>query len=318
MSLTHSAKLDVRHFDAALEALASGQCVAIPTETVYGLAADATDGKAVARIFELKNRPSFNPLICHVDGVSMAQEFGSLNSLALKLAEMFWPGPLTLVVPIAKNSKVASLVTAGLDTIGLRQPKGISADLISRFGKPLAAPSANKSGRVSPTTAEHVKEEFTDTDLVILDQGSCEVGLESTIVKVEKDALTLLRPGAITSEMIAQATGIAPSQPNSKKIEAPGMMQSHYAPNAAVSLNAQSCETHDAWLQFGPDCIDHPNALNLSDTGNLIEAAANLYDMLKKLDALGKERICVSPIPETGIGIAINDRLRRAAAPRTS
>ncbi len=302
--------------------LKSGQCVAIPTETVYGLAADATNGEAVARIFEMKERPTFNPLICHVNGVEMASRYGELNSIALLLAETFWPGPLTIVVPLLESSGISSLVTAGLDSIGLRHPKGISSDLIALFGKPLAAPSANKSGRISPTTAEHVKSEFENEELVIIDNGPCDVGLESTIVKVDDHSITMLRPGAVTADMIAEVTNISPTYPKSKKIEAPGMMQSHYAPDAKVILNFKERNTLDpayAWLQFGPDCKEEDTkALNLSRNGDLIEAAANLYGMLKELDAAGPSTICVSPIPETGIGVAINDRLRRAAAPRES
>ena len=316
MSLNRPAKLDVQGFEAALADLEKGLCVAIPTETVYGLAADSTNGKAVAQIFAIKERPSFNPLICHVDGIEMAGKYGELSPLALRLAEAFWPGPLTIVVPLKTGAQIADLVTAGLGSIGLRHPKGISSDLISRFGKPLAAPSANRSGRVSPTTADHVAEEFPDIDLTILDQGACDVGLESTIVKVENETLTLLRPGAVTADMIKDVTGVKPEQPVGRKIEAPGMMESHYAPNARVHLNVTHCETSDAWLQFGANAPAHAQALNLSKTGDLIEAAANLYGMLKQLDKSGVERISVSPIPETGIGIAVNDRLRRAAAPR--
>jgi len=316
MSLNGSAKMDGPHFDNACTALANGQCVAIPTETVYGLAADATNGEAVARIFELKNRPTFNPLICHIDGLKMALEYGNLCPVALKLADVFWPGPLTMVVPSAKISPISPLVTAGLDSIGLRHPRGPASELISRFGKPLAAPSANRSGRVSPTTAQHVKDEFLKTDLIVLDCGSCEVGIESTIVKICNQTITLLRPGAITSAMIEQATGIIPTKTTGSKIQAPGMMQSHYAPNSAVILNVTNCEPGHAWLQFGSDFENHPQALNLSKSGNLLEAASNLYGMLKELDTVNAAKICVSPIPEIGIGIAINDRLRRAAAPR--
>ena len=316
MSLNRPANLDVHGFDAAIADLEKGLCIAIPTETVYGLAADSTNGEAVARIFAMKQRPSFNPLICHVDGIEMAVRYGELTPLALRLADAFWPGPLTIVVPLKTNAQIADLVTAGLGSIGLRHPRGISSDLISLFGKPLAAPSANRSGRVSPTTADHVAEEFPDVDLTILDQGACDVGLESTIVKVENETLTLLRPGAITAEMIKDVTGTTLKEPIGKKIEAPGMMESHYAPNARVYLNATQCETSDAWLQFGENAPVHANSLNLSASGDLIEAAANLYGMLKQLDKSGVKRICVSSIPETGIGIAINDRLRRAAAPK--
>lgn len=302
----------------AVEKLRLGACFAIPTETVYGLAADATNGKAVAKIFDMKQRPAFNPLICHVDSLDMARDYGQFNEIALKLAQAFWPGPLTLVVPLAENSKSHDLVTAGLGSIGLRHPKGFSSKIISAFGKPLAAPSANVSGRVSPTAASHVQEEFYDSELLIIDDGPCQVGLESTIVKVEGGAVTLLRPGGITKEQIE--TQIECEVRLAKPvdgIQAPGMMASHYAPNAKVKLGCKKPEADAAWLSFGNASyeVDGPT-LNLSETGNLIEAASNLYAFMKQLDATGTNKICVSSIPHNGLGIAINDRLKRAAAPR--
>jgi len=306
----------------AVGALGAGNLVAIPTETVYGLAADATNGEAVARIFAAKGRPEFNPLICHVDGLLMAEHYGEMSEPAYILARHFWPGPLTLVVPAKKDSGLHPLVTAGLETVGLRCPRGIGREIISALGKPLAAPSANLSGRISPTSAEHVESEFMgegESPMLIIDEGPCRVGVESTIVKIERDRITLLRPGAVTMEELAEVSGLEIHLAESGgHIEAPGMMVSHYAPDASVKLNCESCGAEEAWLGFGNR--DAPKearmALNLSPSSSLIEAAANLYDYLKRLDASGAKVIHVSPIPEEGLGIAINDRLRRASAPR--
>lgn len=304
----------------ALAALGGGACVAIPTETVYGLAADATNGIAVARIFEMKGRPRFNPLICHVADIAMAQGIGEMNATAMRLAGRFWPGPLTLVVPVRPDSKISELVTAGLSTIGLRCPGGPSRRLIAAFGRPLAAPSANRSGRISPTTAAHVAQEFAGTDLIVLDAGPCDVGIESTIVRVEDDRLVLLRPGAITAQELGAATGMAVEQPAGGAIEAPGMMASHYAPEAAVILDAVQCPPGAGLLAFGGGEGRSRQASsimrNLSAAGDLREAAANLYRMLKEIDAAHPALIAVEPIPRAGLGVAINDRLNRAAAPR--
>lgn len=302
----------------AVAELASENCVVIPTETVYGLAADATNGEAVAKIFELKNRPKFNPLICHVSGLDMARQYGYFDEAGIVLAKKFWPGPLTIVVPTIPSCGIHDLLTAGLNTIGLRCPSGISRDIISRFGKPLAAPSANKSGRISPTSAQHVAEEFEDHHLLIVDDGNCEIGIESTIVKPETDRLVLLRPGAITVEDMEQATGLGVETVASDAIEAPGMMKSHYAPNAAMELGVMQCPKGAALLAFsGESGKNRDNAIsvmNLSDRGDLREAAANLYHHMKALDALVPDLIAVEPIPFTGLGCAINDRLARAAS----
>ena len=235
-------------FNTICNALADGECVAIPTETVYGLAADATNGRAVAHIFELKGRPKFNPLICHVDGIDMARRHGVFDPISEKLATAFWPGPLTIVVPLQPGSNIHDLVTAGLDTVGLRCPTGPANRIIAAYGQPLAAPSANRSGRVSPTTAEHVSGEFADTDLLVLDAGPCQVGLESTIVKVTGNAIMILRPGSVTPDMIADVTGTRPRLSASEKIEAPGMMKSHYAPNAEVVMNCTEAREGTAIL----------------------------------------------------------------------
>lgn len=305
----------------ALSQLAKGNTVAIPTETVYGLAADATNGVAIAKVFQQKNRPSFNPLICHVDGIGMAAEYGDINYVARKLMEAFWPGPLTLVLPLVVTSKAHDLVTAGLGSIGLRCPNGISREIISHFGKPLAAPSANRSGRISPTSATHVASEFEGSDLLIVDDGPCEVGLESTILKIDGKILTLLRSGGISKQQIEQIAGLSVLLPDENlnvadKILAPGMMRSHYAPDAKVKLNCKSCDDEAAWLGFGPQNVHAEHSLNLSPSSNLIEAGSNLYGFMKALDNTGSTTICVAPIPMQGLGIAINDRLSRAAAPR--
>ena len=298
--------------------LSDGRCVALPTETVYGLAADATNGEAVARIFDMKNRPSFNPLICHVCDIEMANRYGKFNKLALNLAEAFWPGPLTLILPIKAEGAVHPLVSAELGTVGLRAPMGIANDIIRKYGKPLAAPSANRSGRISPTTAEHVSEEFSDRDLMIINGPPCEIGIESTIVKIIADEIILLRPGAITEEMIFDAVNITPQINQSNEIQAPGMMRSHYAPNAKLLLNQTDIPEGANVLAFGgAQNIKKPRRLfNLSGTKNLLEAAANLYKGMKLLDAMDVDVIHVEPIPLLGLGIAINDRLSRAAAPK--
>ena len=307
----------VNHTKELCLELHSGKCIGLPTETVYGLAADATNGEAVARIFEMKGRPKFNPLICHVSDFEMAENYGEFSPLAKKIAEAFWPGPLTLVLPLKAQSPAHSLVTAELGSIGLRCPQGPARAVIAEFGKPLAAPSANRSGRISPTTAEHVQQEFADTDLVILDNGPCEVGLESTIVKVTGDQLHLLRPGSVTAEMIFAETGVQPVAATGGKIEAPGMMKSHYAPNAKVRLNCVDIDDGNiGLLAFGAALETERPIFNLSEEASLVEAAANLYAGLKYLDDQSVAIICVQPIPNVDLGIAINDRLHRAAAPR--
>ncbi len=294
----------------------SGNCIGLPTETVYGLAADAFNGQAVAGIFEMKQRPKFNPLIIHVADLKMAQAHGVFDDLSIKLAQAFWPGPLTLVVQRREDTTLHPLVFAGLDTIAIRCPREPATTIIKACGCPLAAPSANKSGKISPTQASHVAEQFKGADLIIIDQDACEVGLESTILKVEGQKITVLRPGFVTAEMIEEATDITPTHATSAKIEAPGMMKSHYAPNASVKLNCETCDEGAALLAFGEQSADI--IFNLSKSGDLREAAANLYLGLKQLDETGVEMICVSPIPNEGLGIAINDRLQRASAPRNT
>lgn len=312
--------IDDNSLAAAKSRLDNGECVAIPTETVYGLAGDATNGIAVARIFEMKGRPRFNPLICHVADTDMAEQYGSFDAASLRLAKAFWPGPLTLVVPLRPENGISELATAGLATIGLRCPAGPARELISRLGRPLAAPSANRSGRISPTTAAHVAAEFSGSDLLVLDGGPCTVGIESTIVRVEPHRLVLLRPGAVTAADLESASGLSVVGYEGKAIEAPGMMASHYAPDASVVTGVTLCPPAAALLAFGPgknrDRSAAGSVLNLSEKGDLREAAANLYAMLKRLDATRPPLIAVEAIPDTGLGLAINDRLARAAAPR--
>ncbi len=311
--------------ERVLELLRQSVPVALPTETVYGLAANAHDGIAVARVFALKNRPQFNPLICHVGDMAMAERTGVFDAVARKLAEAFWPGPLTLVLPQQPSSEVHELVTAGLGTVGIRWPQGFAAEVASILGKPLAAPSANKSGRVSPTLAAHVAEDFAADELLVVDDGPAVRGLESTIAKVHEGSITILRPGVITAEMLAKAAGVAVTSHSShddqaQGIEAPGMMASHYAPDATVVLDVDGCSQTDALLAFGaratPAREIAGHVLNLSSSGNLEEAASNLYTCLKELDGHSPKRIFVEPVPQEGIGLAINDRLKRAAAPR--
>jgi L-threonylcarbamoyladenylate synthase len=299
--------------------LERGRLVAIPTETVYGLAGDATSGEAVARIFEAKGRPRFNPLICHVSGMAMAERLARFDDRARRLAERFWPGPLTLVLPKAEGCDVHLLATAGLPTVALRMPNGPVQTVISAFGRPLAAPSANLSGRLSPTRAEHVVAQLGDSIELILDAGPCSVGLESTIVALRPDRpARLLRPGGLSADEIEAVLDEMLERPEpGADIEAPGMMASHYAPRAGLRLQAGDVQPGEALLAFGPDLPrGKPAAVrNLSPRGDLREAAANLFSYLAELDAEGVDKIAVMVIPDTPgtLGEAINDRLRRAA-----
>ncbi|HSM43000.1 MAG TPA: L-threonylcarbamoyladenylate synthase [Afifellaceae bacterium] len=299
--------------------LERGHLVAIPTETVYGLAGDATSGDAVARIFETKGRPRFNPLICHVSGMAMAEELAHFDDRAHRLAGRFWPGPLTLVLPRAEGCNVHPLTTAGLPTVALRMPKGPVQAVISAFGRPLAAPSANLSGRLSPTRAEHVAAQLGASIELILDAGPCPVGLESTIVALQPDRpARLLRPGGLSAGEIEAILDERLERPEpGAAIEAPGMMASHYAPRAGLRLRAGGVRPGEALLAFGPDLPDgKPVAVrNLSPRGDLREAAVNLFSYLAELDEVGVDKIAVMAIPDTPgtLGEAINDRLRRAA-----
>ena len=313
--------LEIREaMQRALALLRAGEIVAIPTETVYGLAGDATNGSAVARIFEAKGRPRFNPLIAHVADMEMAARIARFDPLSRKLAEKFWPGPLTLVLPLLPNSSIHPLATAGLDTIALRMPRGFGGELIARLGHPLAAPSANSSGRISATTAQAVAGDLGARIPLIVDGGPTPVGLESTIVKADGARLRLLRPGGIAAEEIEAVAGMELQRGGKAGVEAPGMLASHYAPGAAVRLNAREVMPGEALLAFGVERAGHSHRavaeLNLSPTGDLREAAANLFSHLMELDRSGAATIAVEPIPQQGLGEAINDRLARAAAPR--
>lgn len=305
----------------ALAALARGEPVALPTETVYGLAADATNPDAVTAIYEAKGRPRFNPLIAHMADLDMAERHARFNETARRLASAFWPGALTLVLPASPFTAIHPLVMAGLDTVAVRVPTGFAARLIAAFGKPLAAPSANVSGRISATSAAHVAADLGDRIGLILDGGPTQIGLESTIVAVDGEEVTLLRPGGVAVEDIERVIGRKVERPQADgRIVAPGMLASHYAPEAGMALNARDCQEGDAVLRFGGTALAGDASarlvLDLSPSGDLREAAANLFAYMKRLDATGAAMIRVAPIPDTGLGEAINDRLLRAAAPR--
>ncbi|MBB5685296.1 L-threonylcarbamoyladenylate synthase [Sphingobium boeckii] len=298
----------IQHAAALIRA---GQTVAIPTETVYGLAADATDSAAVARIYEAKGRPSFNPLIVHVPDLATARLYARFDDTALALAAAFWPGPLTLVLPRTEHSPIASLATAGLDTIAIRCPahEAMRALLIAS-GRPLAAPSANASGRISPTRAEHVLASLDGRIPLVIDGGPTGQGVESTIAAPSGSVIRLLRPGPITPEQLTAATGLPVETVIGGAIEAPGQMTSHYAPSKPLRLNATDARPGEWLIGFGNVAGD----VSLSVSSDLAEAAANLFDLLHRADAGGTASIAVAPVPDNGLGIAINDRLMRAAA----
>jgi L-threonylcarbamoyladenylate synthase len=302
--------------------ITNGGLVAFPTETVYGLGADATNSAAVARIFAVKGRPSFNPLIVHVCDAGHALRFAEFGPWAEELAACFWPGPLTFVLKASDASPICDLVTAGLPTVAIRSPAHpVARALLAAADRPIAAPSANRSGRVSATAAIHVVEEFGRAIDLILADGKTRHGLESTILDLSGPAPILLRPGAITAEDIERVIGrIDRAVGDSNRPSAPGQLSRHYAPTTPLRINATAAGEGEALLAFGPDPFAGRRAaavLNLSETGSLIEAASNLFAMLRRLDSDGHLRIAVMPIPETGLGVAINDRLRRAATSET-
>ena len=302
MTITQVSPFDANAIEEAARLILDGQPVAVPTETVYGLAADATNAEAVARIYEAKGRPSFNPLIVHVPDLATAERIGEFGDDARKLAEQHWPGPLTLVVPLRAEAGLASIVTAGLPTIGLRVPAHPAMQALLRsVGRPLAAPSANASGAISPTRAGHVLKSLDGKIPLIIDGGATERGLESTIVAATGGPLRLLRPGPLE---------IAAEQADDGKIEAPGQLASHYAPSKPLRLNVTAASADEYLIGFGPIGGD----ANLSPSSDLIEAAARLFDLLHQADAAKKMRIAVAPVPDENLGKAINDRLRRAAA----
>ncbi len=297
--------------------LRAGELVGMPTETVYGLAADATQGRAVAAVFEAKRRPQFNPLIVHVPDLATARELGIFGPLALQLAQAFWPGPLTLVVGQAAGSPVSALATAGLETVALRVPRHLAAQALLRAcGRPVAAPSANRSGHVSPTLAIHVAADLGARVAMILDGGPAEIGLESTVIDATGERPVVLRLGGVTAGEIAAVTGCAPALASEAgdRPASPGQLLKHYAPNAPVRLGATSLGRGEALLAFGPNApATGGPVFNLSPSADLREAAANLFAALRALDVPGVAAIAVMPIADDGLGAAINDRLRRAA-----
>jgi len=296
--------------DKACALLKEGRLVAFPTETVYGLGGNALSDASVAAIYAAKGRPTFNPLIVHVRSLEDAKKYVEFNEHALSLVKKYWPGPLTLVLPRQKNCELSLLVSAGMDTVAIRVPANpLAQALLEKTALPIAAPSANRSGRVSPTEASHVLEELNGRIAMILDGGPCTVGIESTVVDASGDVPVILRPGSITDNNWLMAD-------NSSAIKAPGMLASHYAPSKPLRLNASEAQANDALLAFGQAIPGAKIMENLSEKKNLEEAAANLFRMLRKLDASSANAIAVMPIPEIGLGIAINDRLKRAAAPR--
>ncbi len=304
---------DVAGLEKAAALLARGGLVSFPTETVYGLGADARNDAAVAGIYAAKGRPSFNPLIVHVADVAAAEKYCVFNDTARALAQAFWPGALTLVLPLRPDAGVSKLVTAGLETLAIRVPDHpVARELLARFGGPVAAPSANPSGRVSPTTAAHVAAGLGGKIDAVVDGGDCPVGVESTIVNCVGEP-ALLRAGGIPLEALEACLGRPLAHPSDPALPtAPGQLESHYAPQGKVRLNAPYAEEGEVLLGFGPVDAD----LNLSVAGDLNEAAARLFACLHQLDAMGADKIAVSPIPDHGLGRAINDRLKRAAAPR--
>jgi L-threonylcarbamoyladenylate synthase len=308
---TRSCRYGTEALREAALLIRAGEPVAVPTETVYGLAADATDSSAVAAIYSAKGRPSFNPLIVHVADRAMAARLVEFSPVAERLADRFWPGPLTLVLPVRQTSGLSPLVTAGLPTVAIRLPAHPAMRaLIRESGCPLAAPSANRSGSISPTRAEHVLSSLDGKIRMILDEGPTSEGLESTIAAPEADRVRLLRPGPVTAAMLEEASGLPVIVGAGGKIEAPGQLESHYAPSKPVRLNALRAERDEYLIGFGL----MPCHINLSAEADLQEAAANLFAALHIADAAAASKIAVAPVPIEGVGAAINDRLKRAAA----
>jgi L-threonylcarbamoyladenylate synthase len=316
--LTETLSPDGAGIAAAARLLRAGSLVAFPTETVYGLGGDARSDRAVAGIFDAKGRPHFNPLIVHVPDLAAAEVIAVFDDRARRVAEAFWPGPLTLVLPLRPSARLSPLVTADQPTVAVRVPAHpVAQALLAAFGGPVAAPSANPSGRISPTSAAHVLSGLSGRIAAVVDGGACAVGVESTIVSLVGEP-ALLRPGGIPAEALEACLGMPlrqhAAQPGAP-LPAPGMLASHYAPSAAVRLKAVRALPGETWIGFGPDSGDA--GLNLSPSGDLIEAAANLFHMLRLADArTGDGAIAVAPVPDIGLGRAINDRLSRAAAPR--
>lgn len=307
------------NYTLALKYLRHGKLVCFPTETVYGLGADATNSKAIAGIFSAKKRPLFNPLIIHFNAMDQIEKYVELDPLARRLGEKFWPGPFTMVLPQKPHSGLSDLVTAGLETVAVRIPAHpVAQKFLELFEGPLAAPSANISGQVSPTRPEHVDDAFGPELPLIFDGGPCTAGVESTIIQITEPEILILRPGSITPEDIEkEADRPIRIVQEGAAINAPGQMKSHYAPRAQLRLNATSVCPDEGLLAFGNQNPKGSFFLrNLSPSGSLTEAAANLFAMLREMDNMNMEVIAVSPIPYQGLGLAINDRLARAAAPR--
>jgi L-threonylcarbamoyladenylate synthase len=322
MKLPHMLHIDDALVDNAVTLWRTGQLVAFPTETVYGLGADATHGEAVARIYAAKSRPQFNPLIIHVADARAACRYVEWTDGAETLADAFWPGPLTLVLKRRPRSRISELVSAGGDTLARRVPAHpVAQQLLQAFNGAIAAPSANRSGRVSPTMAQHVMDELGDVLPLIIDGGPCAVGVESTVLDLSGEGPVLLRPGSVTREMLngvlsRESFVVSDSQStlHDSRLKSPGMLASHYAPALPVRLNAITVNADEALLAFGPQVpAGAARTLNLSETGDVIEAAANLFAHLRALDDAAFRAIAVMPIPADGVGEAINDRLKRAA-----
>lgn len=314
--ITHTLPATPEGLARAAALLRQGALVAFPTETVYGLGADARNDRAVAAIFAAKDRPRFNPLIVHVPDVGVARHLAVFDARAEALAQAFWPGPLTLVLPLRADAGLSPLVTAGLTSVAIRVPAHpVAAALLLAFGGPLAAPSANPSGRVSPTRAGHVTEGLSGRIAAVVDGGACMVGVESTIVGLDGPA-RLLRPGGVPVEALQGALGHVLLPPDGAVITAPGQLASHYAPRAAARMDVTTPDDGEVWVGFGPDCQGAD--VNLSQTGDLAEAAAALFHLMRAADSIAgaNGRIAFAPVPDTGLGRAINDRLRRAVAPR--
>lgn len=304
----------------AAEIIRRGGLVGLPTETVYGLAANARDGQAVARIFEAKGRPAFNPLIVHVSGTAQAEDLAVFTDAARSVASVFWPGPLTLILPQRAGNGISPLATAGLSTVALRCPAHpVARQVIAASGVPVAAPSANASGTLSPTAPQHVAASLGDRVDLILAAGACSVGVESTVLDLSGEVPVILRPGAVTPEDLAPVLGLRPAIEDGQHDapKSPGQLLRHYAPRTPLRLNATALQEGEAYLAFGPTlagrALPEEARRNLSEQGDLHEAAANLFGHLRALDAAGCARIAVAPIPDSGLGLAINDRLTRAA-----
>lgn len=309
-----------KNIAVAATVLRNSDLVAFPTETVYGLGGNATDDAAVARIFAAKGRPSFNPLIVHFSDVAAAEREVTFTDKAGMLAAAFWPGPLTLVLPRRADSRLSLLVSAGLDTVAVRMPaSNIAQALLRAAGVPVAAPSANRSGEVSPTTAQHVEQSLGTAVGMILDGGACAIGIESTVIDMSGETPVILRPGSVLKEQIEAVIGKVTTggEAGAGNYKSPGMLQSHYAPSLPVRLNVMTPEPGEALIAFGEKVpVGAKRVVNISEAGDTQEAAAKLFATLRVLDSTGYTAIAVMPIPEEGLGIAINDRLRRAAAPR--